>query len=343
MKKYLLLLFVACQCFGALAQNDRTPYMTKSLASAGIKAVFVKTSGGSIAVSGAGGQESRVEVYITGNNGNNDLSKDEIKKRLENYILDVAVNNGELHATAKNKNSGFFNWRNSLNISFKVFVAKQVTTSLNTSGGSISLDNLTGKQDFETSGGSLHVDNLTGAIHGRTSGGSINISNSGQDIDMQTSGGSVHATNCQGHIKLQTSGGSLQLEGLKGNINATTSGGSIHASNIGGEFVTGTSGGSINLSQLACALDASTSGGSFHAQFNSVGKYVKIDVSSGHIDLDIPSKQGLDLDLRGEKIEANLAGNFNGTKEKEKVQGKLNGGGAPFEVRGNGRINLSLN
>lgn len=343
MKKYLLLLFVACQGYAALAQSNRVPYMTKSLASSGIKAVFVKTSGGSIAVSGASGQQPRIEVYVTGNNGNNDLSTDEIKKRLENYILDIAISNGELHATAKNKNSGFFNWRNSLNISFKVFVPKQVTTSLNTSGGSISLDNLAGKQDFETSGGSLHVDGLTGAIRGRTSGGSINVSNSGQNIDLETSGGSVHATNCQGRIKLATSGGSLQLEGLKGSINATTSGGSIRANSISGELITGTSGGSINLSQLACALDASTSGGSFHAQFNNVGKYVKIDVSSGHIDLDIPSKQGLDLDLRAQRVEANLSGNFNGTKEKEKIQGKLNGGGALVEVRGNSRISLNLN
>jgi hypothetical protein len=341
MKNYLLLLFVACQSYTALAQNNRTPYMTKSLANSAIKGVFVNTSGGSIAVSGASGEEPRVEVYISGNNGNGDLSKDEIKKRLENYVLDVAVNGGELHATAKSKGSGLFNWRNSLNISFKVFVSKQVATSLNTSGGSISLDNLVGKQDFETSGGSLHVERLTGAIHGRTSGGSIHVSDSGQNIDLETSGGSIEASNCNGKIHLGTSGGSLRLDGLKGIIDANTSGGSISANNIAGEFKTGTSGGSINLTQLACALDASSSGGSFHAQFNSVGKYVKVDVS-GHVDLSLPSKQGLNLDLRADRVESNLLGNFSGTKEKEKIEGKLNGGGSPVVIRGN-RINLNLN
>jgi DUF4097 and DUF4098 domain-containing protein YvlB len=169
------------------------------------------------------------------------------------------------------------------------------------------------------------------------------VSNSGQDIDLSTSGGSIQASNCQGRIKLATSGGSLQLESLKGNINATTSGGSIQGTKIDGELITGTSGGSINLSQLSCALDASTSSGSFHAQFNSVGKYVKVDVSSGSIDVQLPSKQGLDLDLRGDRVSTNLADNFNGTKEKEKVQGKYNGGGALVEVRGNGRVNLNLN
>ncbi|WP_419698254.1 DUF4097 family beta strand repeat-containing protein [Mucilaginibacter sp. NFX135] len=342
MNKYLLFLLVACQGYTVLAQDNKTPYMTKSLSGSSVKSVFVRTSGGSIAVSG-GGENPRIEVYINGNNGNGNISNDEIKKRLADYVLEVTADNGEVHAVAKPKTKGFFNWNSSLNISFKVFVPKQVTTDLGTSGGSIHLDNLTGKQTFQTSGGSLHMDRLTGVIHGRTSGGSIHVSNSGQDIDLATSGGSIKAANCIGHIRLETSGGSLQLEGLQGNIDATTSGGSIRGNSINGELITSTSGGSINLTQLSCALEASTSAGSFHAQFNSVGKYVKIDVSSGHIDLDLPSKQGVDLDLRGNKVETNFAGNFEGTKEKEKVQGKLNGGGPLVQVRGNGRVNLMVN
>lgn len=341
MKNYLLLLFVAFQSYAVLAQDKQEPYTTKSLSGSSIKEVFVNTSGGSISVSGASGEAPRVEVYVRGNNGNGELSKDEIKKRLEKYELNITVNGSEVHATAKSKSS--FNWGNSLSIAFKVYVPKQVATHLNTSGGSIKLDNLSGKQDFETSGGSLHIDQVTGAIHGRTSGGSIHVSNSGQDINLETSGGSINASNCQGNIKLGTSGGSLRLEGLKGTINATTSGGSIHGNNISGELITGTSGGSIGLTELSCALNASTSAGSFHAEFKSVGKYVKIDVNSGSLDLQLPSKQGVDLDIRGNKVSADLAANFNGTKEKEKIQGKLNGGGALVEVRGNGRVSLRLN
>jgi hypothetical protein len=331
MKKHLLLFFVACQSCVVFAQDSKTPYMTKAL-SGGIKDVFVNTSGGSITVSGAAGEAPRVEVYIQGNNGIGNISKEEIQKRLENYDLSVTVSGSEVHATAKNKHN-FSNWRNSLSIGFKVFVPKQVNTNLNTSGGSIHLDNLSGNEHFETSGGSLHVDKLTGLIKGETSGGSIHVSNSGSNIDLETSGGSIEASNCNGKIHLETSGGSLRLSDLKGAIDANTSGGSISANNIAGEFKTGTSGGSINLTALACALDASTSGGSLHAQFTSVGKYVKIDVSSGHID----------LDLRADKVEANFTSNFSGTKEKDRVEGKLNGGGSSFEVRGSSRINLNFN
>ena len=102
MKKYFILLIVACQSIIAFGQENKTPYLTKSLANAGIKNVYVSTSGGSITVSGASGQEPRIEVYITGNNGFTP-SNDEIKKRLEeNYTLDINVSNGEVRAIAKN-------------------------------------------------------------------------------------------------------------------------------------------------------------------------------------------------------------------------------------------------
>jgi len=344
MKKYLLVLLVACAGSSAFAQNNgKTPYLTKSLSGQSIKDVFVNTSGGSITVSGASDEQPRVEVFIQGNNGNGDLPKEEIQKRLdENYDLKVDVSGGELHASAKNKKNNI-DWKKSLSISFRIYVPGNVATNLNTSGGSIHLDNLTGAQQFETSGGSLHLDKITGTIKGRTSGGSIHVSNSKEDIDLQTSGGSVEANNCTGRIRLETSGGSLHLDGLKGDIKATTSGGSISGNKIDGDFITGTSGGSINLTDLSCSLDASTSAGSIHAQFISVGKSVKIDASSGRVDLQLPSKQGLNLDLRADRIETNLADNFSGSKDKERVEGKLNGGGSLVEVRGSNRVSLTVN
>ena len=342
MKTFVILFFIAFTSVAALAQDNKTPYLTKSLSAEAIKQVYVNTSGGSITVSGAAGEKPRIEVYINGNNLFTP-SNDEIKKRLEeDYKLDITLSNGELHASAKSKRDGNWDWRRSLNISFKVYVQKDVTTELETSGGSIHLDHLKGDERFSTSGGSLHLDELTGKIHGRTSGGSIMVSNSGENIDLQTSGGSIHADNCKGKIKLETSGGSLHLERLDGDIEATTSGGSVQANNIKGSLRAGTSGGGVNLSDLACSLDTYTSGGSMHVQMAQLGKFVKIDASSGHVDLQLPNK-GMDLDLHGNRVEAELSGNFSGTKEKDKIEGKLNGGGVPVHVDGGGRVSLTFN
>ncbi|HEY9002592.1 MAG TPA: DUF4097 family beta strand repeat-containing protein [Mucilaginibacter sp.] len=342
MKTRIILLFLACQSIVALAQDKKTPYLTKPLSGDAIKHVFVTTSGGSITVSGSPEEKPRIEVYVTANNGFTP-SSEEIKKRLdEDYDLNISVNGDELRASAKNKHERDWDWRRSLNIAFKVYVSKNVSTNLETSGGSIHLDNLNGEEKFGTSGGSLHIDRLTGNIHGRTSGGSITVSNSGEKIDLETSGGSVHADNCKGDIRLETSGGSLHLDNLDGKIDATTSGGSIQASNIKGDLHTGTSGGSVNLNGLACTLDTYTSGGSINAEITQLGKFVKIDASSGHVNLRLP-KKGMNLNVHGNRVTADFDGNFDGTKDKDRIEGKLNGGGVPIDVNGGGHVTLTMN
>lgn len=347
MKKYLLLFFLAGQTVAALAQDSegKTPYLTKSLANDAINSVVVNTSAGGISVSGRSGETPRVEVYIRGNNGR-ELSKEEVKKRLdEDYDLSIAVTGHEVRAIAKNKHENF-NWKRSISISFKIYVPAQTATDLKTSGGGIMLDNLKGNEKFTTSGGGLQVDKLFGTIRGNTSGGGIIVSNSGDDINLQTSGGGIIAKNCTGKIKLETSGGGLRLENLKGTINAQTSGGGVEGNNIEGELITSTSGGGIDLKQMNCSLSASTSAGSLHAQINKVGKYLKLDVSSGNIDLELPLKQGLDLDIRADAINqhpSKISG-FSGQWDKDHIKGSVNGGGIPVTAdASSGNINLRFN
>src|ERR1051325_10229353 len=178
MKKHILFFLLLASTVAVKAQFDKEPYITKSLSNQNIQNVKVETSGGSITVGGVTA-DAKIEVYVTGNNGLNTLSKDEIQKRLEeNYELKVSVDGNTLIAYAKQKHDNM-DWKRSLNISFKVYVPKNVSTDLSTSGGSISLNDLSGTQKFRTSGGSLHVDDVTGKIDGGTSGGSIHLSNSG--------------------------------------------------------------------------------------------------------------------------------------------------------------------
>ena len=345
MKTYLTLFIVACQSVVALAQDydNKTPYLTKSLASDAISSVVVSTSAGGIVVSGLSGEAPRVEVYIQGNNGR-ELSKEEIQKRLdEDYDMNISVNGHELSATVKRKHE-FTNWRESISISFKIYVPEQVSTNLRTSGGGIELDNLKGNETFTTSGGGLRIDKLSGMIHGRTSGGGIDVSNSSEDIDLVTSGGGITAKNCDGKIRLVTSGGGLVLNDLKGNIYAHTSGGGVEGGNIKGELVTGTSGGSIDLKHMGCSLEATTSGGSLYAQMDEVGKYLKLSASAGNIDMELPSKVGFDFDLRGESINQHQFTGFTGEFDKHHVNGSINGGGILVEARASsGDVNVKFN
>jgi Putative adhesin len=333
MQNLLKTLAVALLLTGpAIAQNNNeTPYFTKTFATNGLTTVRVETSGGSIAVEGDHAGEAKVEVYVQANgwNGSKDLSKAELDERLSNYLISVETQGNTLVATAKRK-SDKMNWKNGLSIAFRVYVPRQMTTDLHTSGGSIRLSHLAGKQHFETSGGSLNLTDLDGNTEGRTSGGSINLNNCRPMVDVETSGGSIEAVASSGKIKLETSGGSIRLRDLDGNVHANTSGGSVEGNDIKGELEATTSGGSVRIKGMAGSLEASTSSGSIEAEMVSVGKYVRLSTSSGSVRVKMPLDKGLDLDLRGNRVNVpQPLSNFNGSIEKDRVRGQLNGGGIP--------------
>ena len=341
MRKNFIILLLSGVSLTSKAQSSQDLYLTKSLSNEAVQNIEASTVGGSIAVSGGSNADARLEVYVR-NNRNGTLTKEEMKSRIEtDYDLNVSVSNHKLTATVKQKHQNI-NWKKSVSISYKIFVPENVSTDLNTSGGSISLENLSGTQDFTTSGGSLEVDHLSGKVKGRTSGGSIDLTNSKDDIDITTSGGSIEASDCTGKIKLSTSGGSLKLSRMNGDINASTSGGSAKADNIEGALSIHTSGSSIRLDDLSCSLEASTSGSDIEVNMKSPGKYIKISNSGGDIDLKMPQGNGITLDLRARKIRTDSLNNFTGSQDDHRLSGTLNGGGIPVTLdAGNGAIYLT--
>jgi len=338
MKKLLPLLIVmlsSLQVLTVAAQSGRSSaYIQKSLAGLSIASVNAETSGGNISVTGVPDGEARLEVYVRGNgNHSDDLSNDEIKRRLdEQFDLTISTDDHKLRAIARPKHT--MNWnRNGLSISFKIFAPKAVTTSLRTSGGNITMKNLTGSiQDFRTSGGNLDIDQLTGKIVGRTSGGNINISDSKEDIDLNTSGGNIEATHCEGTLHLGTSGGDLRLRLLKGTIRASTSGGNVRGEEIDGELHASTSGGNIRMTDLSCSLTASTSGGDINVSFRDLGKYLDLTNSSGNVTMQLPQGKGLDLQISADRIKVSSLVNFKGESDEKHIDGTMNGGGIPVKV-----------
>jgi len=346
MRKFILflLLFFPCALLKAQFQADKQPFLIKSLTNETVNNIEAKTTGGNISVTGTSQSEARIEVYVIPNNSRaNSLSKEEIQKRLdEEYELSVSVVNNKLSAIAKPRKKNM-NWKKALSISFYVFVTKNVSSDLTTSGGNIKIAGISGTQNFTTSGGNLHVDNATGTITGRTSGGNIDLSNSKDDIELTTSGGNISAENSEGKIKLVTSGGSLRLKKLKGNIKATTSGGNIDGEFISEELNTHTSGGNVSLRELRCNLETSTSGGNIDVEIKELFQSVRITNSSGNIELEMPGNKGVDLKLKAGKIKTSSLNNFSGSVEEDQIEGKLNNGGVPVKINaGSGKINLVL-
>jgi DUF4097 and DUF4098 domain-containing protein YvlB len=314
--------------------DDNKLYLTKTFKASSVKNVDVNTSGGGITVMGGATSEAKVEVYVSGN-GRGSLSDSEIEERLEKYNLIVRMDGSTLICEAERKDkSGSWNRRNSLSITFKVYVPTEITTNLNTSGGGIKMVNLNGDLKFRTSGGGLDLEDLRGEVKGSTSGGGIKMVNCDDIVKVRTSGGGIDARDCDGEIDLSTSGGGIKLVNLNGNVEAITSGGGVSVEDFSGDLNTSaSSGGSIRMNGMNGNVKASTSGGGIRASFERPGKYISLSTSAGNISIDVPNSKGYDLDLSGNRVRMASSSNFSGTKKDDRMQGRLNGGGTTIKAR----------
>ncbi|MEO7489925.1 MAG: hypothetical protein ABIU77_22610 [Ferruginibacter sp.] len=345
MKKLLMILLVACSTGSLFAQNEKQPFLTKSFSGDAVKEVEAITSGGNIDVTSVAAGQERVEVFIwpSNRNKNASVSKEEIQQKLDElYDVKIEVAGNKLTAVVKPKHNNM-NWKNSLSVSYKIFVNQNIATHLTTSGGNISLAALSGEQHFTTSGGNIVVDHVKGKLKGTTSGGNIDVKDADDDIEMTTSGGNIDASNCNGKIKLSTSGGNLMLTGLSGDIHATTSGGDVKGDDIKGDLTAHTSGGNVKLAGLSCNVSAGTSGGDVRVAVKEPGKFIKLTNSGGKIDLELPAGKGYNLDISGDKVKTDGLTNFSGKASDTELRGTLNGGGTEVTANAGGsKISLTF-
>jgi len=341
MKKLFFFLLPMTASLAGMAQN-MDPYQVKTFPASSITKVESTTSGGNIQVTGSDAGEAKLEVIVD-KNWNKSLSKEEIERRLkDNYELRLEVSGGTLYATAK-PNKRNMDWKNEgLSISFRMVVPHSVASKLTTSGGNITLSELSGNEEFTTSGGNLNLMRVKGTIKGTTSGGNITASEVMDDVDLVTSGGNVSAENGKGKIRLVTSGGSVHVRNLSGDVVATTSGGNIDGDHTEGELKASTSGGSVNLSHISGSVSAGTSGGNISVDIDQLGKYVNVSNSGGRVDLTINSNAGMDLDVSGEKITTSTLNGFSGNTSEGRLKGTIKGGGVPVTVHGGGRVNINI-
>lgn len=154
---------------------------------------------------------------------------------------------------------------------------------------------------------------------------------------LNTSGGHIHASGLVGDQQMRTSGGHLELSDLEGDVEARTSGGHISVSNLQGKLNTRTSGGNINLANISGTVEARTSGGNIEAAFVSIDSSIALRTSGGNINIILPRNRGMNLDLKGSLVHADL-NNFSGKTDRDQIEGEINGGGPSVSVRTSGGI-----
>jgi DUF4097 and DUF4098 domain-containing protein YvlB len=227
---------------------------------------------------------------------------------------------GSVSVTAKKKHqlSSFFG-SNNYRVTFEVEVPTKTRVTVDTSGGSIVLRSLEGEAKLETSGGSIDVEDHTADVAAHTSGGEITLARIQGKAKIDTSGGGIHAREISGALDAETSGGSIDLDDVKGDIHAHTSGGGIEIREAGGR------------------VDADTSGGSVETRFaRGNAKGGTIESSGGGVSVAVDPSVGLSIDASGNSVHSDIPVTVHGDISRHHLQGKLNSGGETLRVRTSG-------
>lgn len=265
----------------------------------------LSTSGGNIDVSGYEGNKVKVAFVVTKSNGDVvEMTLDELQKYAsytitkEGHKLSIVVD--EI-------------FKQNMSVGFRVQTPTHTACDVSTSGGNLSIADLLGDQLLETSGGNVHLKNIKGVLNAHTSGGNIQLEGLTGPTKVSTSGGNIDAKALEGDLKAETSGGNIRLENHNGKTEVSTSGGNIHLENLSG------------------SVSAQTSGGNVRVKSVRLSQNLFLETDGGMIDCELPQGLGLNLELSGSDIRADLS-NFQGEKSPERVSGQMNGGGIPVRM-----------
>lgn len=226
-------------------------------------------------------------------------------RNLDNYRINVLQRGNEVVASVeeRKRSGGLFGDKISFN--FKIYVPEHMSSELRTLGGNIQLRGLTGDQMAKTSGGNIILHDLKGKIGAYTTGGRIEIRNNSGTIFAQTEGGDITADRAEGELRLRTAGGNITSE------------------HISGSFI------------------ARADAGNIHGQFYELGQGISMETSAGNIYAELPRNIGVDLTATGSLINVTDLQNFEGRKTERTIEGRLNDGGIPVQLRtSSGNITL---
>ncbi|AHW61748.1 Putative adhesin [Draconibacterium orientale] len=298
--------------------KDGQPTITKTFDLNQPGQLNASSSGGGVTVETHNQPKVIIQAFVR-KNGNllspTDRSLDEV---LDDFDIDFSKSGSTITAVVKRRGQMNF-WRNNVGISLTIIVPEEMSCDVSSSGGGLKISGVKGTHDFSSSGGGVRLENTSGTTKASSSGGGVKATNHDGDIRLSSSGGGVSVEGAHGSVYARSSGGGVSLEGIHGSADASSSGGGVSVSGEASSVTAKSSGGSVrvNIRNLTDELYLQSSGGGVSAVIHG------------------GEKLGLDLDLRSGKVNIDLH-NFTGTSEKDRVKGKMNGGGIPVYAHASG-------
>ncbi len=181
----------------------------------------------------------------------------------------------------------------------------------------------------ESSNGSVRVENIDGPSRLRTSNGSIRVWGVNGDLEAITSNASVEVNSFQGAASLKTSNGRIRAEGIRGNFDAQTSNASVDVT--------------IAALESGRPVRLTSSNGSINLGFDKWnGNEVIARTSNASINLRLP--EGVNAELKARTSNGSITTDYEvATTEvsKSRLDGKIGSGGPLLDLgTSNGAIRI---
>ena len=234
---------------------------------------------------------------------------------------------------------------------------------LETQGGHIQVQDVTGDLVAFTAGGHIRVGNISGDAWLHSGGGHITAGKIDGRVDLETDGGNITVAQAGSLVTVRTGGGQIDFGEVRGSVRAQTGGGGIRVMTVSGPMQVESTGGSICLTKVAGTVQASTGDGTITAWINPETENARGTVhlagasqlASGNGDVIVFLPRNLAANIEAvvasgdpHHIEYDPSLHLNvqwapGGSGAVHATGALNGGGAPLRLRtANGVIRLKF-
>lgn len=288
-------------------------------AAAGGKLTLDLESGGSVKIAGTGGSSVVVTYKLSCTPG--------CEINFEPSGSDVKV------ATRFERSSSHQN----ADVDLDIRVPSRFDVALDSMGGGLSIDGVTGTFTGETKGGEITLHAVEGDAKLKTMGGAISVTDSTLDGSLHTMGGRVTIENVVGDVKgssmggdvryknvrrkdgnvaspprndgsalsdvtpdtvqISTMGGEIRTEDAPEGADVMTMGGDIEIKNARRFVRAKTMGGDIAVDSIDGWVQATTMGGNVDVTVTGAGGDVTLTSMGGNIVLHVPKGFGMKLDL----------------------------------------------
>jgi len=204
---------------------------------------------------------------------------------------------------------------NNVSISYDITVPANTRVTARSGSGDLEVADVAGPLDMSTGSGDIRVGRIKDAVAAHTGSGDISV-------------------DAAGSARTSTGSGNVRVAAVRGDLDARSGSGDISATQQGtGSAEVSTGSGDVDLSGATGPLHVRASSGDITVQGAPSADW-DLSASSGSVRVRLPSKGGVDLDLRSNSghIETSVPVTVTGSQSRRELKGQLRGGGPRLQV-----------